>query len=61
MIKVSVIIPIYNVEKYVEQCLCSVCNQTLKELEIICVDDCSTDNLWEIVEKISSVSLLWIV
>lgn len=42
--KVSVIIPIYNVEKYLGDCLNSVTNQTLREIEIICVNDCSTDN-----------------
>lgn len=43
MPKVSVIIPVYNVEKYLRECLDSVVNQTLKDLEIICVDDGSTD------------------
>ena len=42
-VKVSVIIPIHNVEDYVEECIGSVVNQTLKEIEIICVDDASTD------------------
>lgn len=47
--RVSVIIPVYNVEKYIEKCLNSVCNQTLKEIEIICVNDGSTDNSMEFV------------
>ena len=43
-LKISVIIPIYNVEAYLEECLNSVISQTLKEIEIICVDDGSPDN-----------------
>jgi len=42
--KISVIIPIYNTEKYLVECLNSVINQTLKNIEIICIDDGSTDN-----------------
>ena len=50
MVKVSVILPIYNEEKYLAQCLDSICGQTLKEIEIICVDDGSTDNSPHILE-----------
>lgn len=53
MVKVSVIIPIYNVEKYVEQCIRSVMDQTFRELEIICVDDGSTDSSGLIADKCS--------
>ena len=51
MIKVSVIIPIYNVEKYIEECLVSAINQTLREIEIICVNDGTKDHSMEIVKK----------
>lgn len=51
MIKVSVILPIYNEEQYLPQCLDSICNQTLKEIEIICVDDGSTDGSLAILRK----------
>ena len=42
--KISIIIPMYNVEKYLKQSLDSAINQTLKDIEIIIIDDCSTDN-----------------
>lgn len=51
MPKVSVIIPVYNAEKYLPKSLDSVCNQTLKDLEIICVNDCSTDNSLKILQE----------
>ena len=50
-ILVSVIIPIYNTSEFLGQCLDSVVNQTLKEIEIICIDDGSSDNSTEIVKK----------
>lgn len=48
MIKISVIIPIYNMEKYLNECLDSILHQTLKEIELICVDDGSTDQSYNI-------------
>ena len=51
MSKISVIIPVYNVEKYLEECLNSIVNQTFKDIEIICVNDCSTDNSLSILEE----------
>jgi len=49
MPKVSIIIPIYNVEKYIKECLDSLVNQTLEDIEIVCVNDGSPDNSMEIV------------
>lgn len=43
-IKISVIIPVYNVEKYLRQCVDSIINQTYKNIEIILIDDGSTDS-----------------
>ena len=51
MSKVSVIIPIYNAGQYLEQCLNSVINQTFKDIEIICINDGSTDNSVEILNE----------
>ncbi|MBR0467940.1 glycosyltransferase family 2 protein [Candidatus Saccharibacteria bacterium] len=51
MKKVSIIVPVYNVEKYLAPCLESLTHQTLKEIEIICVDDGSTDGSAEILEE----------
>lgn len=42
-VKISVIVPVYNGEKYLRECLDSVANQTLREIEVLCVDDGSTD------------------
>ncbi|WP_300743431.1 glycosyltransferase family 2 protein [uncultured Brachyspira sp.] len=51
MVKVSVIIPVYNAENYIRKCLDSIINQTLKEIEIICIDDCSYDNSYYILNE----------
>ena len=51
---VSIIIPIYNLENYIEYCLNSVVNQTYKELEILCIDDGSTDKSAEIIKRFAS-------
>ena len=49
--KISVVIPVYNAEKYLEKCLDSVENQTLKDIEIVCVNDGSKDNSLEILKR----------
>ena len=51
MYKLSVIIPVYNVENYLRECLDSIINQTVKDIEIICVDDGSTDNSQDILKE----------
>lgn len=51
MSEISVIIPVYNVEAYLSRCLDSVCQQTFKDIEIICVNDCSPDNSAEILSE----------
>jgi len=62
MPKVSVIVPIYNVEPYLRRCLDSLVNQTLKDIEIICINDCSLDNslaiLKEYAEKDGGVKII---
>ena len=50
MPKVSVIVPVYNVEQYLEKCIDSICTQTLQDIEIICVDDGSTDSSPQILD-----------
>lgn len=54
MTKVSVIVPVYNVEKYLSKCLDSLVNQTLRDLEIICINDGSTDNSLKILRQYAS-------
>ena len=52
MTKVSIIIPAYNVENYIEECVQSCLNQTSDLCEIICVDDGSTDNNGKILDDL---------
>jgi len=54
MCKVSVLIPVYNVEKYVETAVKSILNQTYKDIEIIIVDDASTDDTFGIISRLSA-------
>ena len=51
MVKISIIIPVYNVEKYLRECLDSILAQTFQDFEIICVDDGSTDKSLEILQE----------
>lgn len=49
--KISVVVPVYNAIKYLKQCLDSIVNQTLQEIEIICVDDGSSDGSYELLQE----------
>ena len=51
MPKISVLVPIYNVEKYLEECLESIISQTLQDIEVICINDGSTDGSLKIIKK----------
>ena len=50
---ISIIVPVYNINNYVEKCLISLMNQTYKALEILCINDGSTDDSLDILEKLS--------
>lgn len=54
VIKVSIVVPVYNVEKYLKECIESLINQTLKDIEIICVNDGSTDNSLAILNEFAN-------
>ena len=49
--KVSIIVPVYNVEKYLDRCLNSLVNQTLRDIEILVVNDGTKDNSQKIIDK----------
>ncbi len=50
-IMISIIVPVYNVENYLGKCLDSLINQTYKDIEIICINDGSTDNSLNILRE----------
>jgi glycosyltransferase involved in cell wall biosynthesis len=54
-VKLSIILPVYNVEKFLERCIESVINQSIKEIEIIIVNDGSTDKSLEIINKFAAI------
>lgn len=55
MAMISILVPVYNVERYLERCLESIINQTLKDIEIICMNDGSTDTSGEILNKYANM------
>lgn len=52
--KVSVVVPVYNVEKWLSECLDSIIDQTFTDFEVICIDDGSSDNSWDIMQEYAS-------
>lgn len=51
MTKVSIVVPLYNVERYVGACLQSLLDQTFVDFEVLCIDDGSTDSTWEVAQE----------
>ena len=60
-IKVSVILPVYNGEKYIKKCMESLISQTLKEIEIICVDDGSVDGTLEALKEYENLDNVTVI
>ena len=61
MAKISIIMPLYNAEKYLAESLESIHNQTFKEYELICINDASTDSTLEILNKYQSADFEMII
>jgi len=57
-IKFSIIMPAYNAEEFIQDAINSVFNQTYSNYELLVIDDCSTDNTYELVKKYSNIKLL---
>ncbi|WP_418500042.1 glycosyltransferase, partial [Flagellimonas sp.] len=53
--KISIIVPLYNNSETIRECLDSILNQTLKDIEVICIDDCSEDNSVEIINEYKEI------
>ena len=51
MSKITVLVALYNAEKYLHKCLDSLVGQTLQDIQIVCINDCSTDNSLQILNK----------
>ncbi len=54
MVKISILVPVYNVQTYLAQCINSILEQTLSDIEVICIDDGSTDNSGSILDNLAS-------
>ena len=57
---VTVIVPTYNTSKYIKKCIDSILNQTFKNIELIVIDDGSTDNTKDIIEKVNDKRLKYV-
>ena len=53
--KITVLVAVYNAEKYLRDCLDSLVGQTLKEIQVLCVDDASTDHSWSILQEYATL------
>ena len=56
----SVIIPVYNVEMYIDKCLDSLIKQITSDVEVICIDDGSTDNSGKICDEYANIKLIYV-
>lgn len=54
MARISVIVPVYNAEKYLRECISSIAEQTMKDIEILAINDGSTDKSLELLDELSS-------
>ena len=54
MVKISILMPVYNLEDYIAHAMDSIFNQTLKDIEVVCVNDGSVDNSLQVLEDFAS-------